>query len=71
MNVAIRFDLDIKQYDIINTFFYNKINKKHNKMFYKLLNEYKELIGFPKKITNGFVIEFEMTLYGFKESPLL
>jgi len=40
-------------------------------MFYKLPDGYKKLIGFLKKTTNGFVIEFEMALYELKESPLL
>src|SRR6266566_63296 len=62
INVAIRFDLDIKQYNITNAFFYNKINKEYSKMFCKLLDGYKELIKLFKGVTNGFVAKFEMTL---------
>ena len=71
INIAVRFDLEVKQYNVINAFFYSKINKEHSKMFYKLPDGYKKLIGFLKKTTNGFVIEFEMALYELKEFPLL
>ncbi len=40
-------------------------------MFYKLLDGYKKLIELPKRATNGFVVELEIALYKFKESPLL
>ncbi len=40
-------------------------------MFYKLSDGYKKLIELPKRAINGFVVKFEMALYGLKESPLL
>jgi len=70
MNVAVRFDLDVKQYDVINAFLYSKINKEYGRVFCKLLDGYEEFMGLSKGVTNGFVAELEMALYGLKESPL-
>jgi len=51
-------------------FFYSKINKEYGRVFCKLLDGYEKLIGFFKGVINGFVVKFEMALYGFKESLL-
>ncbi len=71
MVIIARFNLEIKQFDVTNAFLYNNINKEHNKMFYKLPDNYKKLLRFPKGSTDGMAIELEKALYNLRESSLL
>ena len=71
MVIVTRFDLEVKQFDIINIFLYNNINKEYNKMFYKFSDNYKEFLRFLKGSIDSMIIKLEKALYNFRELSLL
>ncbi len=71
MIIVVRFDFEVKQFDITNVFFYSNINKEYGRVFCKLSDGYKEFLGFSKGSTDGMAVELEKALYSFRESLLL
>jgi len=60
--IAARFDLEIKQYDVINAFINAKRDPSGLTVVYKLLDGFKVL---------GKYVEIDRALYGLRDSPTL
>ena len=60
--MAIYFDLEIKQFDIINTFINNKQDTQSTLVAYKLLDRFRAL---------GIYVKLNHDLYSIRDSPLL
>ena len=72
MAITARYDLECKQYDIVNVFLNSRIDKgKDNRRVYcQLLLGYKEL-GFLQGQDDSMILELDKALYRLRELPLL
>ena len=66
------YDLEYKQYDIVNTFLNSDLDKGNNKrrVYCRLLDRYKELGFLQDREDDTIVLELNKALYRLRESAL-
>ena len=66
------YNLEYKQYDIVNTFLNSDLDKGNNKgrVYYQLPDRYKELGFLQDREDNIIVLELNKALYRLRESAL-
>ena len=70
MAICAKYDLECKQFDVVNAFLNASVNKKDGEIYCNLPDGFKDL-GFSTEGIGQPVAELDKALYGLKDSPML